>query len=205
MAHIPERSRRRFVTCAAVTVVGGLAGCTGNGDGSPADPGSADGEETPADGSSATGTQEGTDGASASATETDTPTDVEETRQATATDDGYPMHTVERFLVAIRRDRPDVARAQTVEGHGLGGFEDVNKIAVFGIERHTPQEYADAKRVSVAAVEDALQRVEDRGYGDSAIVSYTVRTDQHGEIRRYYVVVLDGDQWLMYDYGVLPE
>ena len=198
-----ERSRRRFLTGAAVAVFGGLAGCTGNDDGSTAGPETGT-DPTATDTATATSTRE-TDETPASTTEADTPTDPEETGQSTTDDAGYPMHTVERFLEAIRRGMPDRARQETVEGHDLGRFADVEKIHVFGIERYTPQEYADYRSVDVSTVEDRLQRVEERGYDDSAIVSYTVRTDQHGEIRRYYVVVLDGDRWLMYDYGLLPE
>ncbi|AQL43667.1 hypothetical protein BV210_13575 [Halorientalis sp. IM1011] len=198
-----ERSRRRFLTGTAVAVFGGLAGCTGNDDGSTAVPETGT-DATATDTATATSTRE-TDEAPASTAEADTPTDPEETRQSTADDAGYPMHTVERFLTAIRRGEPSEARKETVEGHDLGRFADVEKITIFGIERYTPQKYADYRNVTVSAVEDTLQQVEERGYDDSAIVSYTVRTDQHGEIRRYYVVVLDGDRWLMYDYGLLPE
>lgn len=204
MLDTTDRSRRRFLTGAAVAVFGGLAGCSGDGDGSASGP-ETDTDETAANTPTAAGTREGTDETPASTTEADTPTDAETTRQSTADDAGYPMHTVERFLEAIRRGMPDRAREETVEGHDLGRFADVERMTVFGIERYTPQEYADYRSVDVSAVEETLQGVEGRGYDDTAIVSYTVRTDQHGEIRRYYVVVLDGDRWLMYDYGLLPE
>lgn len=170
-------SRRRFLAGATVIAVGGIAGCTGDG-GNSGDPSGDDSDGgDPDDGTSSDGTQAATS----------------------------PEEVVREMLRATASGDRETVRRLTVEGHSLRQVGEIEDLTIESVERHSAQSYAERTGASVSQVETALTDAVDRGYDDATIVSYTASTAQYDDIQRDYILVLDGDQWLMFDFGRLPE
>ncbi|WP_424018099.1 hypothetical protein ACOZ4N_19845 [Halorientalis pallida] len=188
MTDVRNRSRRRFVAGAAVVAVGGMAGCIGNG---------------------GSGADDGGDGGDGGGDETGTGTDSETTGQGEA--DGTtqvagtsPEKVVRKMLRATAEGDRETVRRLTVEGHSLSSVGKVDGLTIESVQRYSAQAYADRTGASVSTVEDALVKAQNRGYDDATIVSYSASTAQYDDIQRDYILVLDRDQWLMYDFGKLP-
>ncbi|SDF58717.1 hypothetical protein [Halorientalis regularis] len=193
MTDLQDRSRRRFLAGAAVVAVGGIAGCIGNG-GSGAENGGNGGNS--GDGDSDDGTSTGTDSERTGQSRGD------DTAQVAGTS---PETVVRKMLRAAAEGDRETVRRLTVEGHSLRAVGRVQDLTIESVQRYSTQAYAERTGAAVSAVEDALQQAEDRGYDDATIVSYTASTAQYDDIQRDYILVLDDDQWLMYDFGRLPQ
>ncbi|MFB6083458.1 MAG: hypothetical protein ABEJ94_04355 [Halorientalis sp.] len=190
MTDVQNRSRRRFVAGATVAVIGGIAGCTGNG-------GDGAGDGNGDDGTDDGGTDDGgTDDGGTDDGTGDTTDSAASMR---------PETVVRKMLRATAAGDRETVRRLTIEGHSLSGVGKVEQVTIESVERYSARAYAERTGASVSAVEDALRRAENRGYDDATIVSYTASSPRYGEIQRDYILVLDGDRWLMYDFGQLPE
>jgi DNA-directed RNA polymerase specialized sigma24 family protein len=176
---LEEQRRRQFIACAALAATGGIAGCSGNSTDDDSDDG--DGDKSDSD-------------------ETATPTP--ETSPGTGMSPGEVMR---QMLLASAAGERETVRALTVEEYSLELVGEAEQVSIESLERYSPQEYADRVGTSVATVEEQLTKAEDRGYDDATIVSYTASTAEYDNIQRDYILVLDGDQWLVYDWGRLPQ
>lgn len=180
MEDIPDQRRRQFVACAGAIAVGGIAGCTG--------------------GSQDSGGSDEDDGDSGD--EGTTPEPTSETMSAAGTS---PEEVMRQMLQASAAGDRETVRRLTVEEYSLELVGEAEQLTIESLERYSAKEYAERVGASVATVEEALADAENRGYDDATIVSYTASTAEYDDIQRDYVLVLDGDQWLVFDFGQLPQ